>query len=242
MAQTDAVPGGTRDTRALEHALGHTFSQPELLREAITHPSCNAGYSNQRLEFLGDAVVGLVVGRRLFERFPEEAEGQLSRRKAALVQTQSLAQLAEQLHVGEHLRVGEGEENVGGRKKQHILEDAMEALVGAVYLDAGYDTAERILVPMIDPLIDDLPELQRLVDSKTVLQEKVQSVPNHSIGYRTVRTEGPPHCPVFSVELLIDGSAVCAGSGPSRKKAEQQAAARALENFDTLVAPMLTEA
>lgn len=231
--------GTDTDTRSLEQILGHVFREPALLNEAMTHPSCNAGYSNQRLEFLGDAVIGLVVGRRLFERFPEEPEGQLSRRKAALVQTRSLAQLAEQLHLGDYLRVGEGEENVGGRKKQHILEDAMEALIGAVYLDAGYDAAEKLLLPMIDPLIDELPSLQSLVDAKTILQEKVQEVPNHTVRYRTVRMEGPPHCPEFTVELLIDGGTVCEGTGPSRKKAEQQAAALALSEFSTLVSPRL---
>lgn len=224
----------------LEKSIGYSFSDLHLLDEATTHPSSNAGFSNQRLEFLGDAVLGLLVGRILYDRFPDDAEGNLTRRKAALVSTDALAEVAQGLQLGRYLVVGEGEELMGGRKKRHILEDLVEAVVGAVYLDGGYDAAQHLVETLFTPRVETLPAVQQLTDAKTTLQELVQAVPNHRISYRTTGVAGPPHAPVFTVELLIDDQHVVGGTGPSRRKAEQQAAGTALQRFNELVAPKLS--
>lgn len=223
----------------LERALGYVFQDLQLLNEATTHPSSDAGYSSQRLEFLGDAVIGLCVAQMLYEQYPEVGEGELSRRRSALVRTSSLAELAEKLHLGDYLCIGGGEEVMGGRRKLHILEDAMEAVVGAVFLDAGFGAAQKLVDGLFRPLIDMLPSVPELTDAKSTLQEKVQEVPNHRVAYRTLSQSGPPHQPTFTVELLVDGRSVCEGQGASRKKAEQQAAACALAAFDELIVPLL---
>lgn len=225
---------------ALQEALGYRFSDLSLLEEATTHSSCELAFSNERLEFLGDAVVGLLIGTMLYEAFPEDAEGVLTKKRSVMVRTESLARVANRLHLGECLQLGNGEDLAGGRMKRHILEDALEAVLGAVYLDGGFMAAKETGELLFRPVLENLsvPDAE-LLDFKSALQEKVQAIARAQIQYETTRTVGPPHKPVFTVELLVNGKRVGEGEGRSKKEAAQRAARLALAHFDAAVAPHL---
>lgn len=218
----------------VEEHLGYRFSNRSLFEEALRHSSfvneaAEGGLSdNERLEFLGDAVLNLVVGHFLLRRFPEHREGDLSRVRAGLVNETQLAGLARRLDLGLHIQLGRGESQTGGREKSSILAGALEALIAAVFLDSGFDAARAIIEVLFEPLLQPLPHGGELADFKSQLQELVQTRHGSMPHYAVVREEGPDHDKTFRVELHVLEIAT-QGSGKSKKAAEQDAARRALD-------------
>lgn len=211
----------------LEANLGHSFSDRALLERALTHSSVGQGArpveDNERLEFLGDRVLGLIVAGDLVARFPEEREGELSKRLHALVSRDACAAVAERLGVPEALRLAPGETRTGGRYKKTILGDACEALIGAVYLDAGFERAHAVFGPLWARELDSLGALPTL-NPKSRLQEWAASAGRSSPAYRVVSREGPDHAPCFTVEVEVSGLQPSRGEGGSRQEAEKAAA------------------
>ena len=214
-------------------ALGHRFADVDLVTAALTHRSAR-GSHNERLEFLGDAVLSLGVAELLFREFGAAAEGDLSRYRAALVSGESLADVAESLGLGEHLRLGPGELKSGGFRRRSILADALEALIGAVYLDAGFDAARALVERLVRPRLDALPASLALKDAKTRLQEWLQGRGLPLPRYAVLDVRGEPHDQVFTVRCEIDSLAgPFEGRGPSRRRAEQEAAEAVLARLAT---------
>lgn len=217
----------------LEAAIGYTFRDISLLQNALTHSSyANERWhdslaSNERLEFLGDSVLGMVTAEHLYRTFPQRPEGELSRLRAELVCETNLARVAAQLELGRHLMLGHGEEQGGGRTRESILADAVESIIAATYLDGGFQSAARLIHRFI---LSDIPvEKPRIVDYKTQLQELVQQKKNQTITYVLTGESGPDHAKEFSVEVRINGEPMGRGSGTSKKRAEQDAAQMAYE-------------
>lgn len=220
--------------RELERQLNYTFQNPDLLQEALNHSSYANEHrsahlrSNERLEFLGDSVLGFVTAEFLFARHPDAPEGDLTRIRAALVCEQSLYEAAQRLDLGRYLKLGRGEEAGGGRERTSILADAMEAVFAAVYLDGGIAAASGLIHRcLLDAQRESVVE-ERRRDYKTALQELVQRQADQVLSYRMVDERGPDHAKVFQAEVLLNGSAVGTGSGHSKKEAEQAAAKAAL--------------
>ena len=210
-------------------ALDHVFADPELLRRALTHRSYGAP-NNERLEFVGDAVLGFVVALALFERFPHIPEGDLSRARAHLVNQETLAQVARRAGLGGAIHLGEGEIRSGGSDRASILADAMEAVFGAVFLDGGFEAARRAIDGAYAELLRDADPSTLGKDPKTRLQEWLQARRMPVPEYAIVATSGEAHAQRFTVECRIpDLGVVEAGSGASRRAAEQDAAQRALD-------------
>ena len=215
----------------LEEKLGYTFQNQALLENALTHSSCaneSRGklQSNERLEFLGDSILGMVVADHLYRNHPDLPEGELTRTRAALVCEESLVEVAAELNLGEYLRLGKGEESGGGRHRPSIQADAVEAVLAAVYLDGGIGSARKIIQRYI---LDAEAERSKNRDYKTALQELVQRESGQVLQYHLVGSSGPDHAKVFSVEVTLNGAAVGQGRGHSKKEAEQNAARAAIE-------------
>ena len=221
----------------LEKQLNYVFRSRELLDEALNHSSYanehrNAGvHSNERLEFLGDSVLGFVTAEFLFAKHPEMPEGDLTRIRAALVCEQSLHEVAQKLELGRYLKLGRGEESGGGRQRPSILADAVEAVFAAVYLDGGIDAASALIHRVLLDTEKEEAAEERRRDYKTALQELVQRHPGSVLEYRLIGESGPDHCKVFEAEVCLNGQRVGAGAGRSKKEAEQAAAAAALEDL-----------
>ena len=218
--------------KTLEEKLGYTFQNRALLENALTHSSCaneSRGklQSNERLEFLGDSILGMVVADHLYRNHPDLPEGVLTRTRAALVCEDSLVVVAEELGLGEYLRLGKGEEVGGGRNRPSIRADAVEAVLAAVYLDGGIGSARKIIQKFI--LSREVAGLTKPRDYKTALQELVQRESGRVLAYRLTGSEGPDHNKRFFVEVTLDGKGVGQGSGRSKKEAEQMAAKAAIE-------------
>ncbi len=217
-----------------EKALKVTFANKALLQRALTHRSYlneNPDYpleDNERLEFLGDAILDFITGEYLYHRFPEMPEGRLTNLRSALVRTETLAQFASQLHLGDYLFLGRGEEESGGRKRPAILCDAFEAFIGALYLDSGLDLARQFVCAMIDPALQSILASDADKDAKSRLQEVAQSCYQLTPTYRTVQEEGPDHAKEFTVEAVIGGKIYGRGKGLSKQNAAQAAAQEAL--------------
>lgn len=214
--------------------LGHDFAQAELLTQALTHPSvvgkgrvARRSTPYERLEFLGDRVLGLVVADMLFHRFPAEPEGALARRHAALVRRETLAQVAQEIGLPSCLSLAKGEEEAGGRANPGILADACEAVIGALYADAGFDRAAQFVRRAWTPLMDAVAQPPK--DAKTALQEWAQGRGKPLPVYAVVGQDGPPHDPVFVVSVSVEGVDPMQGTGASKRVAEQAAAAALLE-------------
>ena len=211
----------------LQQALGYTFVRPELLAQALTHRSYGA-LNNERLEFLGDSVLNCSVARALYDAFPELPEGSLSRLRANLVRQETLAEIAASLKLGDSLRLGEGELKSGGFRRPSILADALESLFGAVFLDAGFDAAQRVVRGLFDPLVAQIDPKASGKDPKTQLQEMLQSRRLPLPEYRLAGTEGEAHDQNFIVEcVLVKPVLNTRGVGKSRRAAEQEAARQA---------------
>lgn len=227
----------------METLLAHQFRNRSVLVQALTHSSYSNELmnlsgtpevlpDNERLEFLGDAVIGLVVANQLMNRFPQACEGMLSRWRSSLVSRKTLAEIAATLGLGDHLLLGRGERRTGGAEKRSILAAALEALVGALYLDGGLSGAERFLAAVYAPLFEQLASGDPPPsDNKTFLQERTQSRFKTTPVYRLVDAWGPEHQKTFRVEIVIDGKVVATGEGRSKKEAEQRAACLALESL-----------
>ena len=222
---------GRRDPIPLEKRLGYRFKRLDLLELSLTHRSWANEQSipehYERLEFLGDAVLGLVTAEWLYAEYPELPEGELSKRKAQLVSSNTLAKHARELDLGEALRIGVGEDRSGGRTKTSLLADSMEAVFGAVYLDGGLEAARRAILAMVESAHHEQSG-QAVTDAKTQLQEIVQALGWDLPEYRLTESLGPDHDKTFVVECWLAGELSGHGEGPSKKLAEQRAAADAL--------------
>ncbi len=227
---------------ALEGALGYRFADRGLLEHALTHRSrahedASGGVAdNESLEFLGDAVLGLVIADLLFREFPEHDEGWKSKVKATLVSAPTLARLGEQLDLGTYLLLGRGEEKSGGRRKPSLLADTFEAVVAAIYLDGGLSAAAAFIEAGFGSALDDVRSRGAsdaiAADAKSALQEWLQARGRHLPEYRLVAEAGPGHRKVFTVEVRAGGEGIARGEGRSKKEAEQQAARRALDGLN----------
>ncbi len=212
--------------------LGYEPRDPALFRTALTHRSA-PGPNNERLEFLGDAVLNLVVAHHLYGAFPRATEGDLSRLRARVVSGEPLAQVAASLSLGEALQLGSGELKTGGFRRQSILADALEAVFGALYLDGGLGVADRVIERLFGPLIATLPAPHELKDAKTRLQEYLQSRALALPRYKVQRVEGEAHAQIFHVICEVPALRLSAeGRGSSRRRAEQEAAERILATLD----------
>jgi len=221
-------------------ALGVQFNHPNLLQSALTHRSyVHEHYQsllqpNERLEFLGDSVLNFLTAQFLYHAFPDQGEGQLTAMRAALVRTATLARFARQLGIGSYLKLGKGEEHSGGRDRENLLADAFEAVLAAIYLDQGMDTAQQFLLPLL------VAERERLaadglhLDDKSRLQERIQSERNVTPRYRTVSAEGPDHHRTFTIEVYAGDEQLGVGVGNSKQAAAQAAARAALHHLDAL--------
>ncbi len=234
----DPLKTGDADRMALARAIGHDISRAELADEALTHrsaldrqPALKALYphGNERLEFLGDRVLSLAMADLLMRRFPHEKEGELARRHAAFVKAGTLVEIAEAIGLGPHIRLGDSE-SLGGIVKPTILADALEALLGAVFVDAGFAVAAQCVEKLWDDRIDRHVSAPR--DAKTALQEWAQARRLPLPDYRETGREGPPHAPVFLVDVAVKGHEPARGRGTSKRAAERQAAAVLLERLE----------
>ena len=215
------------------------FRDPSLLLRGLTHRSYlnehpDAGDDNERLEFLGDAVLDFVVGAFLYHRYPEMREGRLTRLRAALVRTEQLAAFAVALEVGPRLRLGRGEAQSGGRKRLKLLCAAFEAMVGAYYLDSGLEAVREFVEPLFGAAADHILQAERDVDSKSLLQEWAQAARNQTPRYRTVAVSGPDHDREFTVEVMLGDEVLGSGGGRNKQAAAQAAAEAALRQAGQL--------
>lgn len=214
--------------------LGHHFADPGLLRLALTHRSWCAEHpaepSNERLEFLGDAVVGLAVTGHIYQRYPELSEGELAKVRASVVNTTSLATVGAELGLGPALRLGRGEDHSGGRSKESILADAFEAVLGAVLLDAGWDVARDLVVSLLEAEIEESSDRPGGSDYKTLLQELSARLGRGAPAY-LIDGSGPDHDRRFLATVVVDGERLGRGSGTSKKRAEQDAARAAWQGL-----------
>lgn len=220
----------------LKETLSISWHDESLLHLAMTHSSYSYEnkdklLNNQRLEFLGDAVLELLVSEYLYRLFPEKTEGYLTKMRAAAVCEPALARLARQLHLGRCLYMGRGEERSGGRERPSILADSFESLLGAVYLDKGLEEARRFLLKYIQPLIEDIIKGHLDRDFKTELQELLQKKSGESVNYVILREEGPDHDKIFTAGVIYMGQEMGRGTGHSKKEAEQHAARIALQKI-----------
>ncbi|HUS18530.1 MAG TPA: ribonuclease III [Terriglobales bacterium] len=236
------------ELEALQATLGHRFQRAELLTRALTHSShanetgAESASDNEQLEFLGDAILGLITSKELFGRYPDFNEGQLSKLRAHLVSARHLIQVANQIGLGDYLRLGRGEERTGGRHKAALLVDALEAVIAAIYLDAGLDAAgmfilDKIVSPELEVIDKDPLKAMEVSDQKSALQEWLTATGLPPASYHVIQEEGPDHRKMFTVELRVplgpatsDVHISCA-QGSTKKKAEQLAAQDALASL-----------
>ena len=219
----------------LEKAIGYHFHNIQLLQNALTHSSYanerwhNSLMSNERLEFLGDSILGMVVAEYLYKTFPDRPEGELTRMRADMVCEKTLAAVAARIELGRHLMLGNGEEQSGGRSRDSILADAVESVIAASFLDGGMEAARKLIEKFI--LVEVPVKKLNNADYKTALQELVQQKKNQTLSYRLVGESGPDHDKRFDVEVSLNGRVIGIGSGSSKKRAEQMAAQDALEKL-----------
>ncbi len=218
------------DLKAFQRLIGYEFKNEQLLKQALTHSSyANEKHlkklsDNERLEFLGDAVLELTSSEFLFAHYPKLTEGQLTKLRASIVCEPTLAMCTEELHLGDYLFLGKGEDQTGGRHRKSILSDAMEAVIGAIYLDGGFANAKEFVLKYI---MTDIEHKHLFYDSKTILQEVVQGE-HESLSYILLDEQGPDHDKTFTVGVLIGNREISTGTGHTKKAAEQEAAYQAL--------------
>jgi ribonuclease III len=249
-----ALTTKARSTRdQLEKRLGYQFTKPQLLERALTHssaiPELRAGHAaeapatepqprdNEQLEFLGDAVLDMLASEYLIAAFPEWSEGQLSKSRARLVNARSLESAARRLRLGEHFRLGRGEEKTGGRDKPALLADAFEAVIAAVYLDGGLDAAREVLRHVLfEQALEERGERIAESDRKSALQEFLQGRGRPPAEYRVAGESGPDHQKTFRIDVWVGGERMASGEGTTKKEAEQRAARSALERLERTAA------
>lgn len=211
--------------------IGYTFRNPDYLRLALTHSSYSNEHksqkkdNNERLEYLGDAVLELSVSDYLFHAYPDKNEGELTKIRSSLVCERTLSECARELSIGGALRLSKGEHLTGGRERDSILSDAFEALIGAIYLDGGMEEARAFVHRF---LLNDVEEKTLFYDAKTILQEMIQAETKEKLSYHLLKEEGPDHCKEFTAEIRIGSVAVAVGKGKTKKAAEQMAAYQAI--------------
>ncbi len=220
-----------KDISELEVITGHRFNNKKLLETALTHSSYANDLKlgrlnhNERLEFLGDAVLELSSSEILYDQYPEKTEGELTRLRASIVCEPTLAMCARDMGIDEYLKLGRGEERTGGRGRDSVISDAFEALIGAIYLDGGFDAAKRFVDKFV---MKDVENKQIFYDSKTILQEMLQKLYKESVNYVLAEERGPEHEKEFFVEAVFEGEVIGRGKGRTKRKAEQQAAYEAI--------------
>lgn len=208
----------------IEERLGYTFRNKEYLITALTHSSYGQNQpNNERLEFLGDAVLELVISEYLYRRL-RLPEGQMTRLRANIVCTESLANAAQKNHFGDYLRMGKGEQATGGKNRRSNLANVFEAVMGGIFLDSNYETVQRVILNLLSESIELAIEGKLFKDYKTALQERVQQHPGMTIRYEDLFSTGPEHDQVFTTGLIIDGKTVAQGRGKTKKEAQQEAA------------------
>ncbi len=212
-----------RNPDLLQQQLGYRFNDATLLEQALTHRSAS-GRNNERLEFLGDAILGGVIAGELYLRFPSAREGRLSRLRASLVRRESLADIAQSLQIGAFLQLGAGERKSGGHHRDSIMSDALEAVLGAIYLDGGYMACRECILGLFAGKLGSLADATILKDPKTRLQEFLQAQHKDLPVYSVLQVSGQSHAQTFRIECSVEGAEPCTGEGGSRRQAEQAAA------------------
>jgi len=215
------------DLKALEKLLSHSFNDPKLLLMALTHSSTGAHYNYERLEFLGDRVLGLAVSETLYKKFPNEPEGHLAKRLAALVQGTFLAQISREMGLGAYIQFSESEAAAGGAENDNILADVFESVIGALYLDSDYETCRALIQKLWGEHFETMKKPPQ--HPKTRLQEWAQSNSLPLPQYKIANQSGPDHAPIFEIALSIEGYETVSVSGPSRQETEKRAAAAFIE-------------
>lgn len=224
----------------LEKQLKINFKDKDLLKTAFTHrsylnehPEENLSH-NERLEFLGDSILGFIVSEYLFEKFPDKTEGDLTNFRSALVNARSLGKVAAEINLGEHLILSKGEEATGGRGRQYLLANTFEALLGAIYLDQGLEESEKFVHTFLLPMIDQIIDQKLYKDFKSLLQEEVQEKLSLTPIYKVLEEEGPDHSKTFKMGVYFGDKKIAEGTGSSKQRAEQDAAEAALAKFPKL--------
>ncbi len=224
------------DIQKLKYRIDYQFKNMELAKRALTHRSYaaeeNLDYDNQRLEFLGDAVLEIIFTEYLFKRYPDEPEGMLTQMRAGLAQEQALAALAREIELGDFLRLGHGEIETGGNDRDSTLADAFEALLGAIYLDSGMKAAKQFILPLVEKLHPEPNQLLLNLNPKGTLQELTQKHWNTAPSYEVIEVMGPDHAPSYTVNVLVNQKVLGSGKAQKRKVAESYAARNALEYID----------
>lgn len=222
----------------LQKTINYRFKDPAILKTALNHSSyineskTSAEVSNERLEFLGDAIFDAIISEFLYEHLEDFEEGELTKRRAAIVRESSLAECAMEINLGAYILLGRGEENTGGRTRKSILADAMEALIGAIHIDGGFDEAKRFVLSVFSEKIEAVISGGYFSDYKTALQERLQVNGDVAISYLIEKEEGPDHDKTFYVRLIVGGGVMGKGSGRNKKAAEQDAARDALKALE----------
>lgn len=222
---------------ALQESIGYSFKDPQLLMEALTHSSYaneikhKKVVHNERLEFLGDSVLSIVISDYIFHKYKHLPEGELTKVRANVVCESSLAIRGREMNLGEYLTLGRGEELSGGRQRVSILADAFEALIGALYLDGGLEVARTFILSQLEGMVESASQGNLFKDFKTHLQELIQSRSTERITYRVVTEKGPDHDKLFEIEVALGGQVLGTGIGKSKKEAEQRAAQEAIEKI-----------
>jgi len=224
--------------KELEKIIGVKFENISLLEEAVTHRSflnentSSKTSNNERMEFLGDAVLELIISEYLFSKYTEREEGDLTSFRAATVRTTTLASVSRELHYGEFLRMSKGEEESGGKDKDYLLANLFESILGSIYLDKGYDVCREYIHRVLVPKIDGIVENRLDIDPKTKLQEVTQSLFKETPLYEVIREEGPDHDKLFTVKAKVSSKDLGIGEGSSKQKAEERAAQKSLEMLE----------
>ena len=222
---------------SIEEIIGHKFNNNRLLQEALTHPGKaethkNSPFNYQRLEFLGDSVLGLVIAELLFKLYPKESEGNLAKRHAALVRSETIAKIAREIGLGEYIRMADNEQFSDKRETNSNLEDVCEALIGAIFLDSNFEIAKSFVVKYWESQAKSMNEVPR--DAKTTLQEWAQGRGLSLPTYTVIATTGPSHAPEFTIEVEVENSGTATATATSKRQAEQLAAKGLLDNLKTL--------
>jgi len=226
-----------KNLEKLQKRLGINFNNPQLLAQALVHRSylneaIGKGLeSNERLEFLGDAVLSFVVSNWLYQKFPNYKEGELTNLRSNLVRTSTLAQIATQLKIGQNLLMSRGEKSAGGEKNQSLLANALEAVIGAIFLDQKMAKAENFIKTQLEPFLSEILSRGELKDSKSLLQEKIQEETKETPVYKTLKEEGPDHAKIFTVGVYSQEKLLAKGKGKSKQEGEEKAAKAALEKL-----------
>jgi len=221
----------------LQQRLGINFNEPHLLAQALVHRSylneaIGQGLeSNERLEFLGDAVLSFVVSHWLYQKYPDYKEGRLTNLRSNLVRTSTLAQIATQLKIGHNLLMSRGEKSAGGEKNQSLLANTLEAIIGAIFLDQGMAKAESFIKAQLEPFLNQILSKGELKDSKSLLQEKIQEEIKETPVYKTLKEKGPDHAKIFTVGVYRQGKLLAKEKGKTKQEAEEKAAKAALEKL-----------